>query len=79
MLDDFRTHRKHLDSAQKRVLPTSKTAAPGKASKAGHLKGDGAPLALCSPFASIEETLQPVWQSFDTKNSSTSDEQQAGV
>jgi hypothetical protein len=34
ILDDFRTNRKHLDLAQERVLPTSKTATPGKADKA---------------------------------------------
>lgn len=44
ILDGFRTHRKHLDSAQERVLPPSKTDAPGKPGRACHLNEAGAGL-----------------------------------
>ena len=77
ILDDFRTNRKHLDLAQERVLPTSKTALlrmPGRACP----WSEGGFELLSGPLTTAGCTFQLSLSSFHTRNSSKLNRQQAG-
>lgn len=80
ILDDFRTNRKHLDLAQERVLPTSKTASP-------RMPGGAVPRLEAGVWASEQQAAHPRWEilpliasCFDKNPSSSKlDRQQVGV